>query len=121
MLKVKVLHGPIDAGHTVYQDGDTLEMDEPTAQLLALIDVVEILADEPTQPPAPDPPPPPVDPVMVNLNTATSDQLEALPNIGAATATRIVESRPYESLEAAQAASGLSDTKWAAIADQVTL
>lgn len=118
MPRCKVLHGPIDAGHTVYQDGDTLEMDEPTAQLLALIDVVEILSDDEVTQPLP---PPSVDPVMVNLNAATSDQLEALPNIGAATATRIVESRPYESLEAAQAASGLSDAKWAAIADQVTL
>jgi DNA uptake protein ComE-like DNA-binding protein len=123
VIKVKVLNGPIDAGHTVYRDGDTLDLDNATAQLLAAIDVVAILGDDtPTEPLVPAPnPPPPVDPVVVNINTATSDQLEALPNIGAATANRIVEGRPYESLTAAQAASGLSDSKWAAIANQITL
>ncbi len=32
---------------------------------------------------------------MVDINSATVDQLETLPGIGAADATKIVESRPY--------------------------
>jgi len=35
----------------------------------------------------------------VRINTATSSQLELLPNIGPVTANKIIKNRPYESID----------------------
>lgn len=45
---------------------------------------------------------------LVNVNTATSSQLDALPGIGPAYAGRVVENRPYASLTEFKEKSGLS-------------
>lgn len=58
---------------------------------------------------------------LVNLNSATQEQLEALPGIGKVTAKRIIDDRPYESLELAKAASTLSDETWAKAESLVTI
>lgn len=36
---------------------------------------------------------------LVNVNTATADELEGLPGVGEVTAERIIENRPYEDFE----------------------
>lgn len=69
---------------------------------------------------APPPEPTPPSPALVNLNTATQAELTALPNVGKTTARRIAEGRPYDSVGAAQGASGLSEEKWAEVAPLVT-
>lgn len=47
---------------------------------------------------------------LVNVNTATSAELDALPGIGPAYAGRIVENRPYSSFDDFKEKSGLSNT-----------
>ena len=47
---------------------------------------------------------------LVNVNTATSSELDALPGIGPAYAGRIVENRPYSSFDDFKEKSGLSNT-----------
>lgn len=52
----------------------------------------------------------------VNVNTATQSDLIALPQIGPATARRLVKHRPFGSLEDARVTSGLSADSWAIVA-----
>ena len=47
---------------------------------------------------------------LVNVNTATSSDLDALPGIGPAYAGRIIENRPYSSFDDFKEKSGLSGT-----------
>ena len=47
---------------------------------------------------------------LVNVNTATSSELDALPGIGPAYAGRIIENRPYASFDDFKEKSGLSGT-----------
>lgn len=72
-----------------------------------------------SQPASPDPTP--SEPAKVNLNTATKAVLEALDAIGPATTKKLMAGRPYKSLEAAQAASGMPAEVWAQIADRVSV
>lgn len=56
----------------------------------------------------------------VNLNSATLEQLEALPRIGPALAARVVKGRPYRSLADLDAVSGIGPSTLAALAPLVT-
>ena len=60
---------------------------------------------------------------VINLNTATVQQLESLPGIGPAVAKRIVEFREknhgFKRIEELLAVSGISEKKWRAIRDKV--
>jgi len=60
---------------------------------------------------------------IINLNTATVQQLESLPGIGPALAKRIVEFREknhgFKRIEELLAVSGISEKKWRAIRDKV--
>ena len=61
--------------------------------------------------------------LVLNLNTATLRELEALPGIGPALAKRIVEFREkhhgFKRVEELLAIPGISEKKWKAIRDQV--
>lgn len=61
----------------------------------------------------------------VDLNTATPEQLEALPGIGPATAAAIVDDRerngPFAAVDDVQRVPGIGPAKLAAIADLVTV
>src|SRR5262245_26102960 len=56
----------------------------------------------------------------VDLNTATQEELEALKGVGPATAKKIVEGRPYSSVQELKKA-GLSDKTIASLAPSVTV
>lgn len=55
----------------------------------------------------------------VNLNSASLEQLEALPKIGPALAGRIVKARPYRSLADLDAVSGIGPSTLSALAPLV--
>ena len=56
----------------------------------------------------------------IDLNTATQKDLEELPGVGAATAKKIIENRPYKSVDELSKA-GLSEAKIAKIAPLATV
>ena len=60
---------------------------------------------------------------VVNINTATSEELEQLPGIGPSTAKKIVSDResagPYQNIEDLKRVSGIGDKKFAALADLI--
>jgi competence protein ComEA len=65
-------------------------------------------------------PPTPPTAAKIDLNTATAEQLDDLPGIGEATAKKIIENRPYKSVDDLSKA-GLSESKIAKIAPLVTI
>lgn len=58
---------------------------------------------------------------LVNLNTATVDQLKSLKHIGPKSAQKIVDSRPLESVDQIKEIADLADEKYAAIEYLLTL
>lgn len=56
----------------------------------------------------------------VNVNTADLATLETLPGVGATTAQRIIDGRPYNGLTDLERVKGLSATKVEAMKDQIT-
>lgn len=73
-------------------------------------------------PPAP---PPPGEPAKVNLNTATVEQLDALPGVGAVTAQRIIdwrtEHKTFTTVDQLQEVDGIGPSKFAKLRDLVTV
>ncbi len=63
--------------------------------------------------------------LLINLNTATVQQLQTLPGIGPALARRIVSFREknhgFKRVEELLAIPGISENKWKAIRDKVSL
>ena len=55
----------------------------------------------------------------ININTASSSQLETLPGIGPAYAKRIIESRPYKSIEDIQKVSGIGPKTFEKLKDKI--
>ena len=58
--------------------------------------------------------------VMVNLNTASADDLAKLPGVGPTKAKAIVEGRPYSKLEDLKKVKGIKDGVISKLKDQVT-
>lgn len=62
---------------------------------------------------------------LINLNTATEDQLQTLPGVGPAIAARIVSDReangPFETQEDLKRVSGIGEKKFAALKDFITV
>ena len=67
----------------------------------------------------------PTEPEIININTATSEQLQTLPGIGPATAEKIIayrgENGAYESVGELMNVSGIGEKKLEAIWDLVTI
>lgn len=63
--------------------------------------------------------------VMVNVNTATATELDALPGIGAATAARIVEYRqkngPFKKVEELMNVQGVGEKSFLKLRSQITV
>ena len=63
--------------------------------------------------------------LVINLNTATLKQLEALPGIGPVLAKRIVDFREkkggYKRLEELLAVPGISEKKWKVLREYLTV
>jgi competence protein ComEA len=57
----------------------------------------------------------------VNLNTASKDQLEALPGIGPVKAQAIIDNRPYNSPEDVMKVKGIKEGTYDQIKDQITV
>jgi len=62
---------------------------------------------------------------LVNINTATLEQLQTLPKVGAVTAQRIIEYRtkngPFTRIEDIQKVSGIGDATYAPLAPLITV
>ena len=57
----------------------------------------------------------------VNINTATAEELEALPCIGPAMAQRIIEGRPYGSIEDIMRVKGIGEATFEKLRDLITV
>lgn len=58
---------------------------------------------------------------LVNLNTATLQELEALPEIGPVKARAIIDARPFSSVEDVMRVKGIKEGTFNAIKDQITV
>lgn len=58
---------------------------------------------------------------LVNLNTATLDELDTLPGIGPATAQKIVEGRPYGAIEDLMRVKGIGQATFDKLKDLITV
>jgi competence ComEA-like helix-hairpin-helix protein len=67
-------------------------------------------------------PPPPVEPPpLVDLNTATEEELDGLPRVGPAMAAAIVAARPYRRVEDLRRVRGVGDATFAVLRPLITV
>ena len=58
---------------------------------------------------------------LININTATADELDVLPGVGPVTAQKIISGRPYSSLSDLNAVDGISDSLYNNIVSLITI
>lgn len=58
---------------------------------------------------------------LVNVNTATADELDTLSGVGPATAEKIIDARPFSSVEDIKRVSGIGDATFEKIKDQIII
>ncbi len=59
--------------------------------------------------------------VRVNINTATLEELDTLPGVGPATAQRIVDGRPYNTIEDLMRVKGIGEATFGKLKDHITV
>lgn len=57
----------------------------------------------------------------ININSASIDELDSLPGIGQSTAQKIIDARPFSSVEGLLDVSGIGDSKYESIKDLVCI
>jgi competence protein ComEA len=57
----------------------------------------------------------------VNINSASKDELDTLPGVGAATADKIIAARPFTTVEDIQNVSGIGEATFAKLKDLITI
>lgn len=61
------------------------------------------------------------DNILISVNTSSQNQLEALPGIGPVTAKKIIDNRPYQTLEELVSKKALSKSLYEKLKDRLTL
>jgi competence protein ComEA len=56
---------------------------------------------------------------VININTATSADLQTLPSIGASTAEKIIQARPFSQIDDIKNVSGIGDATFSKIKDLI--
>jgi DNA uptake protein ComE-like DNA-binding protein len=103
---------------TPHKYGDLLTIGEEDYQLLSRFGACELLNEAK---PLVVVPSEEAKPELVNLNTATSEALNDLPEFGPATVRNLIAGRPYATLDAAKTASKMPSASWDAIVNLVTI
>lgn len=131
MKTCKVLQPPVNTPDGVAsEEGAMVVLENQDAKALAELGVVEIVCDSGECPmPKPESNPEtvessdettPSETTLLNLNTATPEEIEALPHVGKATAQKLIKARPIESEELILKATGLKAAQWEEIKPLVT-
>jgi competence protein ComEA len=58
---------------------------------------------------------------MINLNTATLEELQQLPGIGPVKAQAIIDGRPFNTIEDVMKVKGIKEGTFSKIKDQITV
>ena len=57
----------------------------------------------------------------ININSATKEELDALPGIGPVKAQAIIEARPFKAIEDIKNVKGIKDVEFSKIQDLITV
>jgi competence protein ComEA len=60
-------------------------------------------------------------PACININSATKEQLDSLPGVGPSTAQKIIDARPFTSIEGIKNVSGIGDSTYNEIKEKICI